>query len=195
MDRKVLEDALNHKYDNNIGNMTDDERDKILKAASEKLQDGERDFAAAIEEMCELSQLLTKIIRGRSTSEDLELELMEEIADVRITLEILHYRFRFKKSELIVSAQNMYSIIIYDRQCAPNDTIFNALTELSKLIYLFSAFRSSCTNYLVKEYFVRVYAEIYGLISKFNINEKKLRYIEDIKLERIRDRLKNGENL
>ena len=194
MDRKVLEDALNHKYDNNIGNMTDDERDKILKVTSEKLQDGERDFAAAIEEMCELSQLLTKIIRGRSTSEDLELELMEEIADVRITLEILHYRFRFKKSELIVSAQNMYSIIIYDRQCAPNDTIFNALTELSKLIYL-CAFRSSCTNYLVKEYFVRVYAEIYGLISKFNINEKKLRYIEDIKLERIRDRLKNGENL
>ena len=194
MDRKVLEDALNHKYDNNVRHMIGDERDKIFKAGSEKLQDGERDFAAAIEEMCELSQLLTKIIRGCSTSEDLELELMEEIADVRITLEILHYRFKFKKSELIVSAQNMYSIVIYDRQCAPNDTIFNALTELSKLIYL-CAFRSSCTNYLVKEYFVHVYAEIYGLISKFNINEKKLRYIEDIKLERIRDRLKNGENL
>ena len=197
MERNVLLNKLIYKNGNKEEHMSSPERTKILQTGSIKLQPNHNDIAVAIEEISELVQLLTKILRGRQYVSDLELELMEEIADVKISLEVFSCRFCKELDDIETDSLLVYTADSnkYDNNYTINVAIKIVLTELLKLSNSLALYFDYFSSDWVYKDIIAIYKELNGLIKKLNLDIEKIKYIEDIKLERISARIRNGEKL
>ena len=199
MERNSLLNKLIYKNGNKEEHMSLQQRKEILQTGSIKLQPNQRDVAVAIEEISELVQLFTKVLRGRQSVSNLELELMEEIADVRISLETFSCRFNKDIEDIETDSLLIYTADNnkYDNSYTIYVAIKIVLTELLKLsnsLALSLYFDYFSSDWVYKD-IIAIYKELNGLIKKLNLDIEKIKYIEDIKLERISARIRNGEKL
>ena len=199
MERNSLLNKLIYKNGNKEEHMSLQQHKEILQTGSIKLQPNQRDVAVAIEEISELVQLFTKILRGRQSVSNLELELMEEISDVKISLETFSCRFNKDIEDIETDSLLVYTADNnkYDNSYTIYVAIKIVLIELLKLsnsLALSLYFDYFSSDWVYKD-IIAIYKELNGLIKKLNLDIEKIKYIEDIKLERVSARIRNGEKL
>lgn len=197
MERNSLLNKLIYKNGNKEEHMSLQQRKEILQTGSVKLQPNQRDIAVAIEEISELIQLFTKVLRGRQSTNNIKLELMEEIADVKISLETFSCRFGKELEDIETDSLLIYTADNnkYDNSYTINAAIKIVLTELLKLSNSLALYFDYFSSDWVYKDIIAIYKELNGLIKKLNLDIEKIKYIEDIKLERISARIRNGEKL
>lgn len=100
MDRKEIESKLNDKTYKKCEHLTKETKNLILDDFTNyhRAHDKHEDLIICMEEMAELTQQLSKVVREKTDIHDIS--VLEEIADVKICLSQLVRAFNIDKEEL-----------------------------------------------------------------------------------------------
>jgi hypothetical protein len=186
---------MQYKIDNKVSHMPKAEKECLMKRMHEyhELHSPGEDVMIAIEEMAELTQVLSKLKRGKIESDDIS--LIEEVADVKCSLnEIARYAFGLEKSDKAFDEKAIKTAKAKDEH-KERDEIFVAMSRMAKLSNRLSKLlygKKSISNDELSKYILDVKSSISGIIERYNLDVNKIKYIEDVKMDRTRERLKNG---
>lgn len=194
MNRDKLQILLNDRLLNKAEHISDDDKNKTMQKMHDfhMAHEAHEDVIVAIEEMAELTQILSKLKRGKIDKTDIG--LAEEIADVRLCMyEISKFVFG-----LSMEALNVYTSmqVVKDADNKYDSTVI-AMSRMGKLSHelalIVSGKKGLSDNNLMKS-ISKVNASMLRLLAVYDIDLEIIRHIEDIKMERTKERLKNGTN-
>lgn len=195
MNKDGLQILLNDKLLKKASHMGLEERDTLMKQMCEyhNKHSLNEDVMVAIEEMSELTQVLSKIKREKIDKKDIWLS--EEIADVRLCMyEVAKFVFDLPMDVL---QENTAERVKKDMQKGTNDVAVTAMGRMGKLSHKFSLIinrEKHFSNKSLIKSISKVNASMLELINEYDIDFEVVKYIEDIKMDRTRERLKNGTN-
>lgn len=184
MDRDKLQILLNDKMLKKASHIDVNEKNKMFQKIYESCQrhKGYEDIMAAIEEMAELTQVLSKLERGKIKLDDIG--IIEEIADVRLSM----HQIRYSVFNVLMSCDDvaMESCCKKDKSTKSDKAIITAMKRMSKLSNELSKtiLGKDCSKSKVMNSIVKVEASIAYVICDYALNEEAIRYVEDIKIER-----------
>lgn len=197
MDRSKLQILLNDRLLNKTEHICGETRDKIMKDMHDfhNKHGIYEDVIVAMEEMAELIQVLSKVKRGKMGKDDIG--VMEEIADVRLCM----YEIAMFVFDLPMETLNDRTSLLISKDFGPSGYTYDAavvamsrMSNLShKLGHIISGKKRFSNKSLLKG-ISKVNASMLALIAEYDIDLEKIRHIEDIKMERTKERLKNGTN-
>lgn len=188
MDRSKLQILLNDKVLNKTPHIEDEEKDKTMRKFHKKHENYE-DVIIAIEEMAELTQVLSKIKRGKTDATNIS--IIEEIADVRLCMyQIAHYVFDMSADSMNI----VRSVCIEKDENDKRDATIIAMKRMSRLSNRLSKIidKKDYSKSKLMHSIAKVEASMLWLIDYYELDYEKVRYVEDIKMERTKERLKNG---
>lgn len=210
MDREKLESLVKKREHDKVKHISRSEADKLMKKMHDYHDNHFKggDVMIAIEEMAELTQVLSKLIRGKITKDDIG--LLEEIVDVKCGLyeigrNVFHLGFMnylldddYNEEDMKLLGKKLGDMFGDDY----SDLIFMAMKRMSKLqnklsetLYHHTTGNASFDlNFRVKFYklIMEVDKDISDIIFYFDLDKEKMKYIVDVKMERTRERVKNG---
>lgn len=191
MERDKLQILLNDKLLSKTSHIDDEDKCRVMLKMHRyhKTHEKHEDVMIAIEEMAELTQVLSKVKRGKLEEKDIA--VMEEIADVRVCLhEIAYYVFDLSPVALDI----VHSIYVEKDKNNQGDAAITAMKRMSKLSNTLSKIiinnGAHSKDKLIKK-IVKVEVSMLHLIDVYGLDYEWIKYIEDIKMERTKERLKN----
>lgn len=196
MERGKLQLLLSQKISNNEKHHTMDEVNTTMHDLHEYYmnKNPHEDIILCVEEMAELTQVLSKIKRGNVQTDDIS--LYEEVADVLFCLyEITHFVF-YVPSNIPDMDEKIKLIVDHDKSMLNNRDIIiltmSRLANLSRNLIHYIGEDINNLSYNLIDTIIMTNASVISLINEYSLDMEKINYIKDIKLERTQERIKNN---
>lgn len=196
MDREKLEKMVNKKQKDKEKHYSLEKERNIMQGihAYHQKHFVMEDVLVAVEEMAELTQVLSKIMRKKMSTEDIG--ILEEIVDVMLaTDEAVLYVFDIKE-ETLQENKTYYATKDLSKTKDCIMLLIKRMTRCQSLLceaIKCKGIVSNSKKSKLAKAIAKVQVSIDEFINYYDIDKERLKYIKDVKLERGKERIKKGE--